>query len=115
MDMRAMKVALLVGLVVVLSAGDGLALPKPKKMTIVGVARALPGRRDPNYASATVTVATKDAEGNTVEVVYYLYGPVAVKVAEEANGKQVEVTGMVVALKNGRKMMTAQSYRKLSG
>ena len=77
-----------------------------EKVTITGTARSLGaagGKHDPSVANATLTVTTGGKQ-----VVYYVYGWAGVILAQQADGKKAEVSG-VVAKKNGRKTITGKS------
>ncbi|MGD0897066.1 MAG: hypothetical protein ABR915_04470 [Thermoguttaceae bacterium] len=105
---RAMLVALAVGLVGFAYASAALAgdPPSAKKATITGMGKALGdagGKLDPSAANATVTV-TK----NGAKIVYDVYGWGGIIIAKQADGKKVDVTG-VVGERDGKKTITAAS------
>lgn len=102
---RTLLVVLVVGLVLASVVGAA-APPKAKKVTITGMGKALgdaSGKLDPAVANATVTVTANDTQ-----VVYDVYGWGGVIIAKQADGKKVEVTG-VIGEKNGKKTITAAS------
>jgi hypothetical protein len=76
------------------------------RVTITGMSKALgdpKAKMDPAVANAIVTVAA-----DNTQVDYYVYGWAGVICATRADGKKVEVTG-VVGEKDGKKTITGKS------
>ena len=102
---RSLLVALVAGLLVCAFAHVASAA-EPERVTLTGISKALGdpnGKPDPSVANATLTV-TKD--GNAV--VYYVHGWAGVICAKQADGKKVDVTG-VIGEKDGKKTITGKS------
>lgn len=123
MSPRQMAVKVLVGAVVVsgawgsttVLAGDEQVVGRTgpvvaattQRVTLAGIGKAIgdpKAKMDPAVANATLTVTADDG---TVTV-YDVYGWGGIIIAKNADGKKVEVTG-VVGEKNGKKTITAAS------
>lgn len=123
MSPRQMAVKVLVGAVMVsgawgsttVLAGDEqvvgrtgpVAAATTQRVTLAGIGKAIgdpKAKMDPAVANATLTVTADDG---TVTV-YDVYGWGGIIIAKNADGKKVEVTG-VVGEKNGKKTITAAS------
>ena len=102
---RSLLVALVAGLLVV-AFSHAASAADPVRVTLTGMSKALGdpnGNLNPSAANATLTV-TED--GN--EVVYYVHGWAGVICAKQADGKKVDVTG-VIGEKDGKKIITGKS------
>lgn len=85
-----------------------------KKTTVKGMAKAVGDigeigqKPNPAIANATLTFMGKDSAGRATEITCDVYGWAGVILAQKADGKQAEVTG-VVSEKDGKMSIVARS------